>query len=110
MVVQGEEVSRPVKQLLSTKRRKLLLSFLQHENQRPNTGKCLLTRDAQKGNGNAKGGMDRLFIQKYFQLHSNFNAKVNYNVSPGFSGSGLIPIGGIPLFLFDPSKRMLCTP
>ena len=51
----------------------------------------------------------RLFAQKHFQLHSNLNDIVNYTLSSGFSDSGLIPIGGIPLFLFDLSRRMLRT-
>ena len=42
--------------------------------------------------------MGRLFAQKYFQLYSNFNDIVNYTLSSGFSGFGLIPTGGIPLF------------
>ena len=42
--------------------------------------------------------MGRLFAQKYFELYSNFNDIVNYTLSSGFSGSGLIPIGDIPLF------------
>ena len=45
--------------------------------------------------------MDKLFVQQYFQLHSKFNDTVNYTLSSGFSGSGLIPIRGVPLFLFD---------
>ena len=51
--------------------------------------------------------MGRLFAQKYFQLYSNFNDIVNYTLSSGFSGSGLISIGGIPLF--DLSRWMLHT-
>ena len=39
-----------------------------------------------------------LFAQKYFQLYSIFNDIVNYTLSSGFSGSGLIPIGGMSLF------------
>ena len=42
--------------------------------------------------------MGRLFAQKYFQLYSNFNDIVNYTLSSGCSGFGLIPTGGIPLF------------
>ena len=53
--------------------------------------------------------MGRLFVQQYFQLHSNFNDMVNYSLSCGFSGFGLIPIGGIPLFLFHLSTWMLRT-
>ena len=48
--------------------------------------------------------MGRLFAQKYFELYSNFNDIVNYTLSSGFSGSGLIPIGGIPLFPIWPFK------
>ena len=48
--------------------------------------------------------MGRLIVQQYFQLYSNFNSIVNYTLSSGFSGFGLIPIGGIPLFLFDLSR------
>ena len=51
----------------------------------------------------------RLFAQKYFQLYSNFNDIVNYTLSCGFSGSGLIPTGGIPFFLFNHSRWMLHT-
>ena len=36
--------------------------------------------------------MGRLFAQKYLKLYSNFNDIVNYTLSSGFSGSGLIPI------------------
>ena len=39
-----------------------------------------------------------LFAQKYFQLYSIFNDIVNYTLSSGLSGSGLIPIGGMSLF------------
>ena len=53
--------------------------------------------------------MDRLFVQQYYQLHSNFNGIVNYTLSSGFSGSGLIPSGSIPLFLFGFSRWMLRT-
>ena len=53
--------------------------------------------------------MDRLFIQQYYQLHSNFKGIVNYTLSSGFSGSDLIPIGSIPLFLFGFSRWMLRT-
>ena len=53
--------------------------------------------------------MDRLFLQQYFQLHSNFNGIVTYTLNSGFSGSGLIPIGSIPLFLFGFSRWMLRT-
>ena len=42
--------------------------------------------------------MGRLFAQKYFQLYSNSNDIVKYTLSSGFSGSGLVPIRGIPLF------------
>ena len=42
--------------------------------------------------------MGRFFASKYFQLYLNFNVKVNYTLSSAFSGSGLIPIGGMPLF------------
>ena len=45
--------------------------------------------------------MGRLFARKYFQLYSNFNDIVNYTLSSGSSGSGLIPI---PLFLIWPFK------
>ena len=45
----------------------------------------------------------------FFQLHSNFNDILNYTLSSGFSGSGLIPIEGIPLFPFDNSRWMLRT-
>ena len=44
--------------------------------------------------------MGRLFVQKYFRLHSNFSDIVNYTLSSRFSGSGLIPIGGIPHFFY----------
>ena len=43
----------------------------------------------------------RLFVQRYFKLHSHFNSIVNYNLSSCFWDPGLIPIGGIPLILFD---------
>ena len=36
--------------------------------------------------------MGRLFVHKYFQLQSKFNYIVNYTLSSGFSGSGLISI------------------
>ena len=39
-----------------------------------------------------------LFAQTYLKLYSIFNDIMNYTPSSGFSGSGLIPIGGIPLF------------
>ena len=45
-----------------------------------------------------------LFAQKYFQLYSIFNDIVNYTLSSGFSGSGLIPIGGMSLFPIWPFK------
>ena len=48
--------------------------------------------------------MGRLFERKYFQLYSNFNDIVKYTLSSGFSGSGLIPIGGISLFPIGPFK------
>ena len=48
--------------------------------------------------------MGRLFAQQYFYLYSNFNGRPNYALISGFSGSGLISIGGIPLFLFDLSR------
>ena len=48
--------------------------------------------------------MARLIVQQYFQLYSNFNSIVNYTLSSGFSGFGLILIGGILLFLFDLSR------
>ena len=51
----------------------------------------------------------RLFVKQYFQLHSNFNSIVNYTRRSEFSGSSLIPIGGIPFFLFDLSRWILCT-
>ena len=43
--------------------------------------------------------MGRLFVQKYFQLHLNFNNTVNYTLSSGRPGPGLIPIEDISLFL-----------
>ena len=48
--------------------------------------------------------MGRFFASKYFQLYLNFNVKVNYTLSSAFSGSGLIPIGGMPLFPIWPFK------
>ena len=53
--------------------------------------------------------MDRLFVPQYFQLHSNVNDIVNYTLSSGFLSPGSIPVGGIPLLLFDLSGCMLCT-
>ena len=53
--------------------------------------------------------MSRLFVQQYFQLYSNFNSILNYTTSYGFSGSCLIPIEGILIFLFDLSRWMLRT-
>ena len=75
----------------------------------------------QKGNNNADDGtkkkksskrvesghkkevvdMGRLFVKQYFKLHRNFNGILNYTLSPGFSGSGLIRMRGVPLFLID---------
>ena len=66
------------------------------ENEELNTGKSLLTRNAQEGNRTSRvvpkrkrawedsnpiqkevvEDMDRLFVQQHFQLHSNFNAIV----------------------------------
>ena len=48
--------------------------------------------------------MGRLFSQKYFQLYWIINDIANYALSPGFSGSALIPIGDISLFLIWPFK------
>ena len=42
--------------------------------------------------------MGMLFAQKYFKWCSKFNDKVDFTLSSGFSGFGLIPIGGIRLF------------
>ena len=53
--------------------------------------------------------MGSLSVQQHSQLHSNFNGILNYALSSGFSGSALIPIGGISLFLFDLSRWMLLT-
>ena len=83
------------------------------ENQRPNTGKSLLTWECERRGWCQKEeelvkiqvrlqkelvDMGTLFAQKFFQLYSNFNDIVNYTLSSGFSGSGLIPIGGMSLF------------
>ena len=37
-------------------------------------------------------------VQQYFQLRSNFNLIMKYTLSCRFSGSDLIPIGGMPQF------------
>ena len=119
-VVQGgKKWGRPRRQLQVTKRRKLLLSFLQP----PSKTKDLIQGNPYSHGMHKKGtempavvpkrkrawkiqirsqkevaDMGRLFAQKYIQLYSNFNDIVNYTLSSGFSGSGLIPIGSIPLF------------
>ena len=126
----GKSYGRLTKQLLATKRRKILLSFLQHPSNTKDLipenpyshGMCKkgttiprvapkIKKSLQDSNPVTKKEVDkgRLFVQGYFQLHSNFNDIVSYTLSSGFSGSGLIPIVGIPLFLFDLSRWMLRT-
>ena len=53
--------------------------------------------------------MGRLFVQKYFQLHLNFNNTVNYTLSSGRPGPGLIPIEDISLFLIWPFTDVMCS-
>ena len=58
MVVQGEQVGEANETATDNQKRETLTVIppTPTENQRLDTGKSLLTRDAQKGNGNAEGG------------------------------------------------------
>ena len=51
--------------------------------------------------------MGRFFTPKFFQLYLNFNDIVNYILSSAFSSSGLILIGGMPLFPIWPLKMIV---
>ena len=101
----GKRWRRPTRQLLAAKRRKLLLSFLQH----PSKTKDLIQGNFYSHGIRKKGSipkrkrawyqkdkglgkiqiqsqkevvdMGRLFAHKYFPLYSNFNDIVNYTLS-----------------------------
>ena len=106
VVVQREEVGEAEETVAWNQKKETVIVIppTPIENQRLNTEKSLLTLVAKKRNRNAEGGtikkkglkkiqilsqkevvdMGRLFVQQYFQLHSNFSGTVDYTQSAGF--------------------------
>ena len=114
-VVQGKEMGETNETADDNRKKETLTAIppTPMESQRLNTGKSLLTWEWERRGWCQKEeepvkiqvrlqkelvDMGTLFAQKYFQLYSIFNEIVNYTLSSGFSGSGLIPIGGMSLF------------
>ena len=79
--VQGEEVWEVNKTAAGNQKKETLTVITPPpiENQRLNTGKSLLTWDAQKGNGNAEGGTKKKKSLGRFKFGHKYGSIFNYN-------------------------------